>query len=207
MKTVFRQPDEKLKKTLENLYVNFCSSNLKMPFIPHINTALAVCNSLKSDLDENDYNHIRLTALFHNLVIIYERFDFPEEVINLITNYNIDVNDLKVISFNDLRDRFGGNDWLYLAPQYVINVINYNSECCLIHCLICWATHTVYVIKNLNREFLDNLFIMYNEFEKQLILEGNKYHYQAVMQKLLDEFKMQLEIAKIVLDNESIIMG
>ncbi len=191
---------------LDQLYLNQASSNLKMPFIPHINMALTISDSIKHGLIESDHRKLKTIILFHDLIMIYKDFKFPEYIATVLMEYKVNILDLRTISFKHLRDKMGHNDWDVIVPQYVSNVINYDSEVCLIHCLICWLTHVIYCIRNDNKDYLRNLSLMFHEFENKinlkLKLNSSAYRYKEIIVGLLGQYNLQLIMADLALGDD-----
>jgi hypothetical protein len=187
---------EFIKQRMEEILGSKASTNLKMPFIPHIHMSLFVSESIQDRLAAKDYEKLTLIILCHDLIMEYEGFSFPDGVMALLNQYAVDLADLRIVSFKHLRDQMGHNDWSTIVPVYVTRLVDYNNEVCIIHSLICWTNHIIYCVKNNDLAYLDNLGIMCAEFDRQLTANLTTYGYQELIGELLKQYKLQLELAK-----------
>jgi hypothetical protein len=188
-----------IKARMEEILGDGASTNLKMPFIPHIHMSLCVAESIENRLEPNDYERLVLIILCHDLIMKYDDFNFPEKIISLLNEYQVNLADLRIVSFKHLRDKLGHNDWNVIVPLYVSNLVKYNNEVCLIHSLICWTNHIIYCVKNNDQTYLSNLHLMYFEFERELADTIPSYGYQSLIAELLGQYKLQLELAETAL--------
>ena len=187
---------------LQSIYGDGRSEHLKMPFVPHIDVMLAVARALAAKLEPDDYNKLISLILFHDLVMVFPAFVFPAEVNEAIAGTGLDMAELQIVSFKHLRDEYGKDDWSAICPRYVERLLAFGSDVCLIHALICWSSHIIFCVKHDNPHYVDNLAIMYREFDAQLACEAGDRKYAQSIAALLARYALEIKTAGRALDGD-----